>query len=63
VLRLPAGKFTVREREMLMGTGILPPEFFQVARNPFFVGIGGRKDALLHPCMHASASPASASTM
>ncbi len=28
MLKLPAGKFTVREREMLIGSGIVPAEFF-----------------------------------
>jgi hypothetical protein len=40
LLKLPSNKFTVREREMLIGSGILPPEFFQATRNPFVVGIG-----------------------
>lgn len=38
LLKLPGNKFTVREREMLIGSNILPPEFFAVARNPFVVG-------------------------
>jgi hypothetical protein len=42
LLKLPGGKFTVREREMLMG--ILPKEFFshasQAANNPFAIGAG-----------------------
>lgn len=29
ILKLPAGKYTVREREMLMGTAGVPNEFFQ----------------------------------
>jgi hypothetical protein len=45
-LKLPANKFTVREREMLIGSGILPPEFFAATRNPFVVGVG----ALLMLC-------------
>lgn len=40
LLKLPANKFTVREREMLIGSGILPREFFEVTKNPFAVGIG-----------------------
>lgn len=40
LLKLPANKFTVREREMLIGSGILPPEFFQATRNPFVIGVG-----------------------
>eukprot|EP00775_Hariotina_reticulata_P004805 gene4804-5053_t len=40
LLKLPAHKFTVREREMLIGSGILPPEFFQATKNPFVIGIG-----------------------
>eukprot|EP00877_Chromochloris_zofingiensis_P010630 jgi/Chrzof1/5820/Cz16g17030.t1 len=40
LLKLPSNKFTVREREMLMGTGILPPEFFQATKNPFVIGLG-----------------------
>lgn len=40
LLRLPANKFTVREREMLIGSGILPPEFFAATRNPFVIGAG-----------------------
>jgi hypothetical protein len=31
VLRLPASKFTVREQEMLTGSGIIPREFFATA--------------------------------
>jgi len=47
LLKLPAGKFTVREREMLIGSGILPPEFFRQAMgNPFALGVG----ALLFVC-------------
>lgn len=38
VLKLPAGKFTVREREMLMG--IVPAEFFEATKNPFVIGGG-----------------------
>lgn len=40
LLKLPANKFTVREREMLIGSGILPREFFEATQNPFVVGIG-----------------------
>lgn len=40
LLKLPANKFTVREREMLIGSGILPPEFFAATRNPFVIGAG-----------------------
>uniref|UniRef100_A0A7S0WL48 LysM domain-containing protein n=1 Tax=Chlamydomonas leiostraca TaxID=1034604 RepID=A0A7S0WL48_9CHLO len=40
ILKLPASKFTVREREMLIGSGIVPPEFFEAARNPFVIGFG-----------------------
>ena len=29
VLKLPSGKYTVREKEMLMGVLHAPPEFFQ----------------------------------
>jgi hypothetical protein len=43
VLKLPANKFTVREREMLIGSGILPAEFFEVATNPFVIGVGACK--------------------
>jgi hypothetical protein len=43
LLKLPANKFTVREREMLIGSGILPPEFFQATRNPFVIGVGACK--------------------
>lgn len=39
VLRLPV-KFTVREREMLIGSGVLPNEFFLTPDNPFVVGLG-----------------------
>eukprot|EP00878_Enallax_costatus_P000647 GHUV01000753.1.p1 GENE.GHUV01000753.1~~GHUV01000753.1.p1 ORF type:complete len:214 (+),score=39.95 GHUV01000753.1:213-854(+) len=46
LLKLPANKFTVREREMLIGSGILPPEFFAATKNPFVIGIG----ALLMVC-------------
>lgn len=47
LLKLPANKFTVREREMLIGSGILPPEFFrQAIGNPFALGLG----ALLFVC-------------
>mmetsp|Transcript_11058 Transcript_11058/g.19163 ORF Transcript_11058/g.19163 Transcript_11058/m.19163 type:complete len:214 (+) Transcript_11058:106-747(+) len=46
ILKLPAGKFTVREREMLIGSGIVPSEFFEVAKNPFVIGVG----ALLGVC-------------
>jgi hypothetical protein len=47
LLKLPANKFTVREREMLIGSGILPPEFFRQAMgNPFALGVG----ALLFVC-------------
>eukprot|EP00879_Flechtneria_rotunda_P001836 GHRR01002002.1.p1 GENE.GHRR01002002.1~~GHRR01002002.1.p1 ORF type:complete len:211 (+),score=42.98 GHRR01002002.1:138-770(+) len=46
LLKLPATKFTVREREMLIGSGILPAEFFQVTKNPFAIGVG----ALLLVC-------------
>ncbi|EFJ46239.1 hypothetical protein VOLCADRAFT_105599 [Volvox carteri f. nagariensis] len=41
VVKLPIDKFTVREREMLIGSGILPPEFFTAAKNPFVIGLGG----------------------
>lgn len=40
LLKLPTNKFTVREREMLIGSKVLPPEFFQAASNPFVVGLG-----------------------
>lgn len=40
MLKLPIDKYTVREREMLIGSGILPPEFFTAAKNPFVVGVG-----------------------
>jgi hypothetical protein len=40
LLKLPANKFTVREREMLIGSGILPREFFEATKNPFVVGVG-----------------------
>lgn len=40
VLRLPVGKFTMREREMLIGSGVLPKEFFITADNPFVIGAG-----------------------
>ncbi|GLC52014.1 hypothetical protein PLESTB_000573000 [Pleodorina starrii] len=43
VVKLPIDKFTVREREMLIGSGILPPEFFTAAKNPFVIGLGGRE--------------------
>ncbi|KAG1665340.1 hypothetical protein FOA52_011754 [Chlamydomonas sp. UWO 241] len=47
LLKLPTNKFTVREREMLIGSNILPPEFFlKAASNPFVVGIS----ALLMVC-------------
>lgn len=46
LLKLPANKFTVREREMLIGSGILPPEFFAATKNPFVIGFG----ALLMVC-------------
>ena len=40
LLKLPGGKYTVREREMLLG--ILPKEFFnqasQAVNNPFAIG-------------------------
>lgn len=47
LLKLPTNKFTVREREMLIGSKILPPEFFQAATNPFVIGISGREFALI----------------
>lgn len=28
---------------MLIGSGILPPEFFQATKNPFIVGAGARE--------------------
>ncbi len=40
LLRLPANRFTVREREMLIGSGILPREFFSVVKSPFAIGLG-----------------------
>lgn len=40
LLKLPSNKFTVREREMLIGSRILPVEFFEKATNPFVIGIG-----------------------
>lgn len=43
LLKLPATKFTVREREMLIGSGILPPEFFNATKNPFVLGVGARE--------------------
>jgi hypothetical protein len=43
LLKLPANKFTVREREMLIGSGILPPEFFAATKNPFVIGAGARE--------------------
>jgi hypothetical protein len=45
LLKLPANKFTVREREMLMGSGILPREFFEATQNPFVIGVGARECA------------------
>ena len=33
----------VREREMLIGARILPPEFFAAAKNPFVIGLGARE--------------------
>lgn len=38
VLKLPANKYTVREREMLIGSGILPAEFFEATKNPYVIG-------------------------
>jgi hypothetical protein len=55
VVKLPINKFTVREREMLIGSGILPPEFFQAASNPFAIGLGARE--LLRAC-HATSEEA-----
>ncbi|KAF5843657.1 chitinase-related protein [Dunaliella salina] len=46
LIKLPADKYTVREREMLIGSGVLPREFFEAARNPFVIGVG----ALLGVC-------------
>jgi hypothetical protein len=43
LLKLPANKFTVREREMLIGSGIVPPEFFAATKNPFVLGAGARE--------------------
>ncbi len=43
MIKLPIDKFTVREREMLIGSGILPPEFFVAAKNPFVIGLGARE--------------------
>ena len=43
LVKLPAHKFTVREREMLIGSGILPREFFAAASNPFVLGGGARE--------------------
>lgn len=40
LLKLPVNRFTVREREMLIGSKVLPPEFFQAASNPFVIGGG-----------------------
>lgn len=31
VLKLPAGKYTVREREMMTGSGLVPQEFFHAS--------------------------------
>ena len=31
VLKLPAGKYTVREREMMTGSGLVPAEFFHAS--------------------------------
>lgn len=54
---MPAGKFTVREREMLIGSGILPPEFFAATRNPFVIGAGAceHKPLTRAPHPHAPA--------
>lgn len=39
IIKLPTNKFTVREREMLTGSGIVPREFFDPARTvPFALG-------------------------
>uniref|UniRef100_A0A7S0UNS3 LysM domain-containing protein n=1 Tax=Polytomella parva TaxID=51329 RepID=A0A7S0UNS3_9CHLO len=40
LIKLPVNKFTVREREMLIGSGILPSEFFAAANNPLVLGAG-----------------------
>jgi hypothetical protein len=53
LLKLPANKFTVREREMLIGSGILPPEFFEATKNPFVIGAGAR-ESLCHGGIHAA---------
>jgi hypothetical protein len=50
LLKLPANKFTVREREMLIGSGILPPEFFAATKNPFVIGAGAREQSQSHFC-------------
>ena len=39
----PSPLLQVREREMLIGARILPPEFFAAAKNPFVIGLGARE--------------------
>ena len=39
----PPPLLQVREREMLIGARILPPEFFAAAKNPFVIGLGARE--------------------
>jgi hypothetical protein len=56
LLKLPSTKFTVREREMLIGSGILPMDFFnEASKNPFALGLGGCgwRSSLLHCCTGA----------
>lgn len=38
MLKLPANKFTKREKEMLTGSGLVPPEFF--ASGKAYLGFG-----------------------
>ena len=38
MVKLPANKFTKREKEMLTGSGLVPPEFF--ASGKAYLGFG-----------------------
>lgn len=39
MIKLPARKYTLREREVLIGNNVLPPEFFSEKSKTFGLGI------------------------
>lgn len=55
VLKLPAGKYTVREREMMTGSGLVPAEFFHASSalsKTVVIGECLCKQAICVHCVH-----------